>query len=202
MTRRFDSRRTAAEPPVATAVIDDATLSMAQRLLLTTDATVVRLLEACFGERICTAGLEQASTPPQPTDAELELEGSETILRRKTLLQGIRTGRNYAYAEAEVVLDRLEPSLQEALVSTSEPIGHLLVAGRVETFRELLQTGGTPADSRGDLFGIRSSDMLLSRTYRIIAHGRPIMLITEYFPSFVLPARPIDSGTAQAENGS
>ncbi len=170
--------------------LDDAALGMAQRLMLSTDATVVRLLEACFGEPVRTAGLVQVSTPAFPGDVELELGGGETVQRRETLLQGSRTGRNYVYAEAAVVLDRLEPRLQEALVTTSQPIGYLLVAQRVETFRELLRTGRTPAGVRGASFGLRSSDLLLLRTYRVIAGGRPVMLITEYFPPSFFPAPP------------
>ncbi len=170
-------------------ILDDPALGVEQRILLGTDATVVRLLEGCFEEAICTANLEQVSTPPLPTDAELELSGEETILRRKTLLQGSRSGQNYVYAEASVVLDRVAPALREALLSTAEPIGRLLAATRVETFRELVRAGWMPARQLGEHFGLQSGDELLSRTYRIIAGGRPAMLITEIFPPRFLRAQ-------------
>lgn len=163
-------------------ILEDPALGVEQRILLGTDGTVVRFLEGCFDEPICTASLEQVSTAPLPTDSELELIGDETILRRKTLLQGSRTGHNYVYAEASVVLERVEPELKEALLSTSEPIGRLLVANRVETFRELVRAGWMPAGPLGEHFGLDSGDELLSRSYRIIVGGRPAMLITEHFP--------------------
>jgi len=171
-------------------ILDEESLALgvAQRVFLSTDATVVRLLEGCFDEPIRTAGLVQKSTAALPADAELELTGDETILRRETLLQGSRTGRNYVYAEASLVLDRLEPGLREALLSTSEPIGHLLVANRVETFRELVRAGRTPAGPLADRLDLESGEELLFRTYRVISGGQPAMLITEYFPPFFFPA--------------
>jgi len=170
-------------------ILDDPALGAEQRILLGTDGTVVRFLEGCFDEPICTANLEQVSTPPLPTDAELELTGDETILRRKTLLQGSRTARNYVYAEASVVLERVEPALREALLSTSEPIGRLLVTNRVETFRELVRAGWMPAGPLAEHFGLESSDELLSRTYHIIMGGCPAMRITEHFPARFFPAQ-------------
>lgn len=176
--------------------LDDGRLGMAQRLILSTDATVVRLLEACFGERIQTAGLVQETTEPLPIDADLMLKGDESVLRRATLLQGCDTGRNYVYAEAHVVLDRIPANIGEELRSTTEPIGRLLTRDRVETFRELLQTGRALAKERAASFGLRASDVLLFRTYRVIAHGEPVMLITEHFPpSFFEP--PPNGGGAE-----
>ncbi|HWD54381.1 MAG TPA: chorismate pyruvate-lyase family protein, partial [Acidimicrobiales bacterium] len=113
-------------------------LAMVQRLIFNTDATVVRILENCFDEVIRTDGLAQEITDGSANDADLELAGGESVLRRSTLLQGCRTGRNYIYAESEIVLDRLPPSLREGLLESAEPIGRLLIRGRVETFRELL----------------------------------------------------------------
>lgn len=172
----------------------DAALGMLQRVLLTTDATVVRLLEGCFGESICTEGLGQACRQASPEDAELEPAGHETILCRETLLQGSDTGRNYLYAEACVVLDRLESSLREGLLTTSEPIGRLLAANRTETFRETLRLGRKPAGPLGLQFDLEGSDELLFRTYRVIAEGKPIMLITEYFPASPFSASGVGRG--------
>lgn len=168
---------------VSTSIRGDAALGVLQRVLLTTDATVVRLLEGFFGESIRTDGLGQVRRPASPADAELELAGHETILCRQTLLQGSDTGRHYLYADAWVVLDRLAPSLAEGLLTTSEPIGHLLLANRIETFREVLRLGRRPAGPLGPHLDMEGSDELLFRTYRIIAGGKPIMLLTEYFPA-------------------
>lgn len=185
-------------------LLADSAVGAEQRILLGTDATVVRFLEGCFDEPIRTASLSQVSTPPLPTDAELELTGDETVLRRETLLRGSHSGRNYVYAEAAVVLDRVAPAVREGLLSTSEAIGHLLIANRVESFRELVSVGRMPAGPLADRFGLDSSDELLSRTYRIVMGGRPALLISEYFPPRFNPEAG-DShpgGDLAIENGS
>lgn len=169
------------------ASLGDRGLSALQRLLLTTDATVTRLLEVLFGEAIRTDGLEQSCRPASPADAELEPAGHETLLCRQTLLQGNDTGHNYLYAEACVVLDRLAPGLREDLLTTSEPIGALLTAHRTETFREVLRLGHRPAGSLGPQFDMDGGDELVFRTYRIMSGGKPIMLLTEYVPPLRLP---------------
>ena len=165
-------------------------LAMVQRLIFNTDATVVRILENCFDELIRTDGLTQEITKADAIDLDLELAGGESVLRRSTLLQGCRTGRNYIYAESEIVLERLPPSLQEGLIETAEPIGRLLIRGRVETFRELLHSGHELAGSRGHALGAGTAEMLPFRTYRVIVGGRPVMRITEHFAPVFLTSRP------------
>lgn len=169
-------------------------LAMVQRLIFNTDATVVRILENCFDELIRTDGLAQEITKGSPNDDDLELAGDETVLRRSTLLQGCRSGRNYIYAQSEIVLDRLPPSLRDGLLETDEPIGRLLIRGRVETFRELLRSGHALAGSRGPALDADAGAMLPFRTYRVIVGGRPVMRITEHFaPVFLTPRRETDA---------
>jgi chorismate-pyruvate lyase len=169
-------------------------LAMVQRLIFNTDATVVRILENCFDEVIRTDGLAQEIAKGSANDADLELAGGENVLRRSTLLQGCRTGRNYIYAESEIVLDRLPPSLREGLLESAEPIGRLLIRGRVETFRELLRSGHALAGSRGPALDAGTDAMLPFRTYRVIVGARPVMRITEHFaPVFLTPRRETDA---------
>lgn len=172
---------------VSASALGEMGVSPLQRLLLTTDATVTRLLEGLFGESIRTDGLGQACRSASPADAELELAGHEILLSRQTLLQGSDTGRNYLYAEACVVLDRLASGLREGLLTTSEPIGALLTAHRTETFREVLRLGRRPAGALGARLEMDSDADLVFRTYRIMSGGKPIMLLTEYLPPLRLP---------------
>ncbi len=172
---------------VSASAFGEMRLSALQRLLLTTDATVTRLLAGLFGESVRTDGLGQSCRQASPADAELELAGHETLLCRQTLLQGSDTGRNYLYAEACVVLDRLASGLREDLLNTSEPIGALLRAHRTETFREVLRLGRRPAGALGPRLDMDSGADLVFRTYRIMSGGSPIMLLTEYVPPLRLP---------------
>lgn len=158
-------------------------LSLLQRILLTTDGTVTHVLEAYGDERIRVVKLEHSEEPSRVDHPGLEMSGPETVMRRTILLQGMSSGRNYLYAESAVLVDRLEPALGEGLRSTDEPIGKLLVASRLETFREVLSCGQELAGTCARHFGIHPSAPLVVRTYRVIAGGRPIMLITEKFPA-------------------
>lgn len=158
--------------------VTDTATRVLQHVLLSTDGTVVRLLEGCFGEPIRLADHVQCTRPAAPTDpAELELSEDETVLHRKVLLQGRRTGGNYVSADSLIAIDRLDPPVRDALLSTSLPIGKILVEHRVESFREILRIGRT----RAQRSGMASGEELLFRTYRIVIGGRPAMLITEEF---------------------
>ena len=66
--------------------------------------------------------------------------------------------------------------------NSSKPIGHLILENRLETFREIRGGGREESGDRAVYFQIEPSDRLISRRYRVIAHGHPIMLITEKFP--------------------
>lgn len=164
------------------AVLDDPSIGVLQRVLLNTDGYVVRLLQACYGETVRAADRVQLTEPMSPDDDEFEPAGAEPVLRRAVLLRGARTGRVYVAADSAVALDRLDPGMAEKLLSTDEPIGRLLAAYRVETFREFRQVGRARAGTLGQWFGLDCDAELLFRSYRMISAGRPIALITEYFP--------------------
>jgi chorismate-pyruvate lyase len=189
--RAVGSSRGAATSPDSRPAAGDAGAlpdSVLWRVLLGTDATVVRLLEACFGEPVATAGLDQELGRALPGDAPLELSGVEEVLRRTSLLRGASSGRNYVHAESAIVPARLAPDVREGLLASAATIGSLLVAGRVESFRELLATGRTAAGERARWFGLGRGDRLVFRTYRIFYGGRPAMLITEHFPPTLFDA--------------
>jgi chorismate-pyruvate lyase len=67
-------------------------------------------------------------------------------------------------------------------LNSAKPIGLLILENRLETFREILGCAREPAGAIGRHFQIAADDYLISRRYRVIAHGQPIMLITEKFP--------------------
>lgn len=163
-------------------ILHDPSIDVLQRVLLVTDGFVVRLLEVCYGERICAADRVQVTEALPLDEAELEPSGDETVLRRTVLLRGERSGLNYVAAESALVLERLDPVMREGLLTTDEPIGRLLAARRVETFRDFRGAGHKEAGTMGSYLNVDAAEMLLFRTYRMISGGRPIAVITEYFP--------------------
>ena len=158
-------------------------LGLLQRILLTTDGNVCRILESYAGEAIVAVKLEQTRSPGGEPCHPLELGPDDDRLTRRVVLCGGTTGRPLVHAETLIAVERLHPLVRTGLLSTSEPIGRLLAVARLETFRDILSSGVTRAGAIAEHFEIGEDDDVFVRTYRIIAGGRPIMLITEKFPT-------------------
>lgn len=150
-----------------------------ERILLTTDGTVTRILEAQYAETIRLVKLFEGQTI---TSAPLLYAAFEEAVMRKVLLRGQRTHRNYLYAESTIVLARLNPAMRTALQKSDKPVGQLMVESRMECFREILSWRLEPASDIGRHFHVGIDAPVLSRTYRIFIGSRPVMLITEKFP--------------------
>ena len=162
-------------------------LSRIQKILLATDGTVTRVLEACAGEEMELTKLEQIVVPAVTADADLALSEGEDVMSRIVLLRGSQSGNTYVYAESLIVPGRLHPRLRHGLYHSDAPIGWLLWENRVETVRELMRWGLEPAGDCASHFRIDDREALISRTYRIISQRQPIMLITEKFPASCFP---------------
>lgn len=160
-----------------------ASLTPFQQILLGTDGTVTYILEAYAGEPIEVVKLSQLSDRSNAGDAHLAVGDDEKVLRRRVLLRGGRSKHNLLYAEAVVVVERVEGPFLDGLLETDKPIGTLLAESRMETFREILAVGREPAAASAPHFGIDPAAELVVRTYRILASRRPIILITEKFPT-------------------
>jgi len=159
-----------------------AALTAVQRILLTTDGRVTDIIEAYAREPICVVKLAETLDEPGhiPT---LKVSDDDDILFRSLLLQGTLTGTDYMYATSLVVAARIPTAMLEALLYTDTPFGKLLVTHRVETLREILHWHREPAGRHCQYFGdMKPTDMLLSRTYRVVSHELPVALITEKFP--------------------
>ena len=157
--------------------------NVVQRILLVTDGTVTNILEAYAHERISVVKLRQATELAASAASDLEVRESDEILYREVLLQGRRSGRTFVYALSQIIPGRLDSAMRRSLLESVKPIGRLLEERRIETFREFIDAQREPAGGRGVHFGVSPEAPMISRTYRIIARGRPMMLITEKFPA-------------------
>jgi len=162
---------------------DPAGLTRFQRILLGTDGTVTRILEAYADEPIDVVKLSQVLETSYGVDPGLRLSGPDEVLRRRVVLRGRHSGRALLYAEATVALDRVDRAFVDGLIGTDDPIGVLLAESRTETFREVLLVDREEAGPCGVHFGIDDTAEIIFRTYRILAHQQPIILITEKFPT-------------------
>ncbi len=162
--------------------LDLKDLSPFQRILLTTDGTVTEILEAQFWEPINLIKLFQEKRISDVDIPYLEIRSGTEILVRKILLKGSDSKTNYIYAESILVPEQLDTSLQEGLINTDKPLGRLMIEAKTETFREILSCKEETAEELGQHFDLSADSTLISRTYRIFADQKPIMLITEKFP--------------------
>lgn len=163
--------------------INPLSLSAFQRILLTTDGTVTEILEAFAGESIRVIKLHQDVTNLERAIASLELPWGEPILRRSILLQGHMSLVNFIYADSIIALDRLTEGVRDGLLTSKKGIGMLILEHHIETFKEILDCGIEPAAELSEYFQIEPEASLIYRTYRMLSGGRPIMVITEKFPS-------------------
>ncbi len=156
-------------------------LTPLQRMLLRTDGTLTPILEAYAGEAVEVVRLHQEYDLSTEGDGALLVPPGVKVLRRRVVLRGSQSRRSLLYAEAVIVPERVEPCLVEDLLGTDKPIGALLSEYRVETLRDILVVEREPAGPAGRFLGADPAATVLSRTYRIVAGHRPIMLITEKF---------------------
>jgi chorismate-pyruvate lyase len=177
-----DLMRTDLQRSLMGSPIDPSQLTSFQRILLTTDGMVTEMLEANYWERMVVERLFQEDYPIETELADLECKAGEHVLDRRILLRGRMSHLARIYAESFIVRDRLPEFIRDGLINSSKPIGHLILENRLETFREILGCVREKAEDLAVHFQIEPNDYLISRRYRVIAHGVPIMLITEKFP--------------------
>jgi chorismate-pyruvate lyase len=169
--------------------IDKTSLGLFQRVLLGTDGTVTYLLETYARESVVVTKLSERVGKPcelslSPARAPgLALQHEDSVIHRRVLLTGTRSGRTLICAEALVLHERLGSAVRHGLLYSDKPIGKLLKESRCETFREILWIGCEQARDCAAHFGIEPTAELLCRTYRLLVGGRPVILITERFPA-------------------
>jgi chorismate-pyruvate lyase len=164
------------QPMPEKTIAEDSSLSLLQKILLTTDGTVTQLLGLFTSEKISVEKLEHAIVAGGPS--ALAVPATEPVLSRKILLRGTRP---YMYAHSFLVPSRLPRGMQETMLQTDTPIGQLWKAARLETYREIIDFHREHDAGLAALFDCDGT--LLSRSYLIHAGGAPMGLIVEKFPA-------------------
>ena len=162
--------------------MDMSVLSPFQRILLTTDGTVTDMLEAFLAEPIQLIKLSEAFIEMDRAIEPMNIESGTKVIERKILLQGKTSQKNYIYARSLIVLDRLEENFRQELLQSKVPIGKIWLAQKVETFKEIIQTGKETAKGLSRHFDIKPTDNVLFRTYCVSSNQKPTIMITEKFP--------------------
>jgi len=164
--------------------LEISSLDPLQRVLLVTDGTLTEILEATFLERIQLIKVAQQVTHANASHAQLDPDPDhkEAVMERKVLLRGEASGRNYAYAESLIAVDRLGPTFGDELLESNTPLGRLWLQYKLETFKELQAVRCQSANQLSCYFECAAASLLLVRSYRVFSGSRPVMIITEHFP--------------------
>lgn len=150
------------------------------RMLLSTDGTVTKSLEAYFWEPVQVENLGQAPVRLAQAVTALDLNAGDQAVQRRVRLCGKNSQRVYAYAESTLRLQRLSEPLREDILAGKIGIGELLRERGLETYREMLDVGAYGAIEAA-IFPATPNE-LVYRTYRIWIERTPTILITEVFP--------------------
>ncbi|MEN6609671.1 MAG: beta-ribofuranosylaminobenzene 5'-phosphate synthase [Methanoregulaceae archaeon] len=159
-------------------------LSPVQKILLGTEGSVTHLLEVITGSRIGIVTRIQKIIPANAELAKLlEIAEGDSINYRVVEIQNSDTGETLIYATSHTPLSRLTDEFRDDLMKADIPIGRIIQQHRIESRREILDARVDVADNevRTALRMFRN-EPLLSREYRIIHKGHPLIRIREQFP--------------------
>ncbi len=163
--------------------INPTELSTFQRILLTTDGTLTHILEAYLYEPIQVVKLSEQLTTLTQDLKPMNLSKGTEVIARKILLRGRISRRNFLYAESILVPERLEKKFRDELLKTKTPIGKIWFEHRVETFKEIIDSGKENSNLLSNYFGVETGTNFFFRTYCVYSNSEPTMMITEKFPA-------------------
>ena len=159
-------------------------LSPMQKFLLGTDGSVTQILEAITGKQVVIETREQRIIPANPQIAErLGIGQGDPVNYRVVEIKTLAGGEVLIYALSHTPIGRLSPEFKEDLMKADIPVGRIIQNHRIESRREILDARVSPAtDETGRIFSLGKHEPLLSRQYRIIHRGQPLIFIEEQFP--------------------
>ncbi len=157
-------------------------LSPVHRILLTTDGSVTRILEAIGGEKVWVETKEQQIVGADKEIAKLlEVSKGEEVNYRVVELKN--TKGTLVHAVSYTPLKRLKPEFREDIMRRDKPIGKIMAELKMEARREINSIEALEADAEmAEAFSIEPGDLLLKRNSNIIHEGKPLLNITEIFP--------------------
>lgn len=162
--------------------VDPFSLSVFQRILLTTNGTITDILEAYLFEQIQLVKLSENSIDTEHDFPIIHVEKGDPTIERSILLRGKISRRNFIYAHTVVFVNNLDEQFKQELQNTNTSIGKLWLDRRVENFKEITDSGKEPAQELANYFCMEPDENLLFRTYIVYSQAKPTMIITEKFP--------------------
>jgi chorismate lyase len=152
------------------------------RILIASNGTLTRVLGIVADDEIVVQIVEQQvhhSAPEIPGVGKLP---DGRILQRRILLKGRDSGCAFVAAETVVAIDLLPAAITTTLLETHRPIGEVMAASCLETFKEGADVWvGQPPEWLALAGSHNSEPRIVARRYRVITDGQPAIVITEYF---------------------
>lgn len=170
-----------ADRPAGLEAIAADGLTPLQRALLVIDGTVTTFLEAWTLEPVVVTCLWQRPQPLVAADRWLEVPAGATVTERAVLLSGARSRGFFAYAESRINTAVLPAAMRDVLERGVAGLGQILLASGLDTRREGLWYGREQMQSLPEPVAALTDGDFLTRSYRVTAQGRPLMVITERF---------------------
>ncbi|MFQ5975031.1 MAG: chorismate--pyruvate lyase family protein [Candidatus Hydrothermarchaeales archaeon] len=159
----------------------DFGLNPVQKILLTTDGSVTKILEALTGDKVRIETVIQKIINADENIAEtLEIdEGEEVNFRVVNLMSQERV---LVHATSYTPLYRLKDEFKENIMKKDVPIGKIMAKLKIEARREIKDFTVIKADQElADVFKVLPNNLLLKRNYDIIHDHQIMMDITEFF---------------------
>jgi long-chain acyl-CoA synthetase len=161
---------------------DLATLPPFLRVLLVTDGTVTKNIEAYFLEPIEVEVLAHAYTTSDRDYHDINVVPGDPILRRCVILRGKFTRSAYAFAESIMACNHVPADMKRKLIEDRKGIGELLRETQKETYRELSRVKQTDAGEWAIHLGVDKTASVVTRDYKIHLDGCAVIHIEEVFP--------------------
>jgi chorismate-pyruvate lyase len=161
--------------------VDLTEVGPALRMLLFTDGTVTRTLEAQTLSPVTVDVVSQSRLPvPASVAPHLALASGMEVVRRRVRIGVGEHSAPVIWAESHMVPSRLPSDFLNALDDASDGIGGSVQQVQLESWRQMLWFGfDRVPEWSGEESG--SSQMAICRLYRMIAGGKPVLVISETF---------------------
>ena len=152
------------------------------RILISCNGTLTRTLGIVADDDIVVQIVEQQVQEAASRMPDLDQLPSGRLLQRRIFLKGRSSGHPLIAAESLVAVDSLPPAITTSLTETELPIGEIMAASCLETFKEAAKVWIGPPPGWLAVAGYQSPEpRIVGRRYRVIADGQPVIIITEYF---------------------
>ena len=152
------------------------------RILIASNGTLTRVLGIVANDDIVVQIVEQQIQDMASRMPDFEQLPSGRILRRRIFLNGRISGHSFIAAESLVAIDLLPPAIMTSLIETERPIGEIMAASCLETFKETAKVWiGQPPGWLAVAGYECSEPRIVGRRYRVMIGAQPVIIITEYF---------------------